>query len=172
MGSTLIVDEIQGATTAANVQFPAGVVIQAVDTSNATQTTVQNTTFTDTGLTLSITPKFATSKILVTCTQEVQAWNTGAYATARWRIMRKVASGSFSAIYQDSSSANGNIFYYDYGGSGINCYTPVSYTMIDTPATTSAVTYKTQGCQGSNGGNRAVFNNASPARIVLMEIAG
>ena len=72
MGSTLIVDEIQGATTAANVQFPAGVVIQAVDTSNATQTTVQNTTFTDTGLILAITPKFATSKILVTCTQDVQ----------------------------------------------------------------------------------------------------
>ena len=172
MGSTLIVDEIQGATTAGNVQFPAGVIIQAVDTSNATTTTVQNTTFTDTGLTLSITPKFATSKILVTCTQEIQAWNTAAYATARWRIMRNIGGGAFTAIYQDSSPANGNIFYYDYGGSGINCYTPVSYTMIDTPATTSACVYKTQGCQGSNGGNRATFNNASPARIVLMEIAG
>ena len=172
MGSTLIVDEIQGATTAANVQFPAGVVIQAVDTSNATQTTVQNTTFTDTGLILAITPKFATSKILVTCTQDVQAWNTSAYATARWRIMRNVGGGSFSAIYQDSSPSNGNIFFYDYGGSGINCYVPVSYTMIDTPNTTSTCLYKTQGCQGSNGGNRAVFNNASPSRIVLMEIAG
>ena len=172
MGSTLIVDEIQGATTAANVTFPAGVVIQAVDTSNNTETTVQNTTFADTGLTLSITPKFATSKILVTCTQQVQAWNTGAYATARWRIMRNVGGGSFSAIYQDASTANGNIFYYDYGGSGINCYTPVSYTMIDTPSTTSACIYKTQGCQGGNGGNRAVFNGAAPARIVLMEIAG
>tara|TARA_Y100001958_G_scaffold134356_1_gene104934 strand:- start:860 stop:1378 length:519 start_codon:yes stop_codon:yes gene_type:complete len=172
MGSTLIVDEIQGATTAANVQFPAGVVIQSVDASHTGTTTVQNTTFTDTGLTLSITPKFATSKILVTCTQNIQAWNTGAYATARWRIMRNIGGGAFTAIYQDSSSTNGNIFYYDYGGSGINCYTPVSYTMIDTPTTTSACIYKTQGCQGSNGGNRATFDENAPGRIVLMEIAG
>ena len=172
MASTLTVDKIQGATTAANVTFPAGVVIQAVDTSNNTETSVQNTTFVDTGLTLSITPKFATSKILVTCTQQVQAWNTSAYATARWRIMRNIGGGAFAAIYQDSSASNGNIFYYDYGGSGINCYTPVSYTMIDTPSTTSACIYKTQGCQGSNGGNRATFNGSAPARIVLMEIAG
>ena len=172
MGSTLSVDTIQGATTAANVQFPAGVVIQAVDATSSTETTVQNTTFTDTGLTLTITPKFATSKILVTCTQSVQAWNSSSYATARWRIMRNVGGGSFTAIYQDFSSQNGNVFYYDYGGSGINCYTPVSYTMIDTPNTTSACIYKTQGCQGSNGGNRAVFGQAAPGRIVLMEIAG
>ena len=172
MGSTLTVDNIVGATTAANVKLPAGAVLQTIDTSNNTETTVQNTTFTDTGLTLSITPKFATSKILVTCTQQVQAWNTGSYATARWRIVRNVGGGSFSAIYQDSSASNGNIFYYDYGGSGINCYTPVSYTMIDTPNTTSACIYKTQGCQGSNGGNRATFNGSAPARIVLMEIAG
>ena len=30
MGSTLIVDEIQGATTTANVKFPAGSVVQTV----------------------------------------------------------------------------------------------------------------------------------------------
>jgi hypothetical protein len=172
MGSTLTVDNIVGATTAANVKLPAGAVLQTIDTSNATETTVQNTTFADTGLTLSITPKFATSKILVTCTQSVQVWNTGAYATGRWRIMRNVGGGSFSAIYQDSSSSNGNFFAYDYGGSGINIYFPVSYTMIDTPNTTSACIYKTQGCQGSNGGDRAVFNQAAPSRIVLMEIAG
>ncbi len=170
--STLSVDTITGQTTAANVKFPAGVVIQAVDTSNNGEVTVQNNTFVDTGLTLSITPKFATSKILVTCTQQVQAWNTSSYATARWRIMRNVGGGAFTAIYQDTSAANGNIFFYDYGGSGINCYTPVSYTMIDTPSTTSACIYKTQGCQGSNGGNRAIFNGSAPARIVLMEIAG
>jgi len=163
---------VAAGTLGSSVVFPAGVVIQAVDTSNNTETTVQNTTFVDTGLTLSITPKFATSKILVTCTQQVQAWNTSAYATARWRIMRNVGGGAFAAIYQDNSSANGNIFYYDYGGSGINCYTPVSYTMIDTPNTTSACIYKTQGCQGGNGGNRAIFNGSAPARIVLQEIAG
>ena len=170
MASTLTVDNIVGATSASAIKIP-GHVIQAVDASHTGGTTVQNTTFTDTGLSCTITPKFSTSKILVTCTQQVQAWNTGSYATARWRIVRNIAGGSFSAIYQDSNASNGNIFYYDYGGSGINCYTPISYTMIDSPSTTSACTYKTQGCQGSNGGNRAVFNGDAPGRIVLMEIA-
>ena len=140
--------------------------------SESTTLSTSSTSFIDTGTSATITPKFATSKILVTCTQSIQAWNTGAYATARWRIMRNVGGGSFTAIYQDFSSQNGNVFYYDYGSSGINCYTPVSYTMIDTPNTTNACIYKTQGCQGSNGGNRAVFGQAAPSRIVLMEIAG
>ena len=156
----------------ADSNMSAGSIIQAVDTSDATQTTVQNTTFTDTGLTLSITPQSTSSKILVTCSQDVQVWNTSNYATGRWRIMRNIGGGSFSAIYQDSSAGNGNFFAYDYGGSGINIYMPISMTLIDQPSTTSACIYKTQVCQGTNGGNRVVANNASPARIVLMEIAG
>ena len=169
--STMYVNKVQELNVGSGVQIP-GHVIQVVDNSSAAGgVNVQNTTFTDTGLSLSITPKFATSKILVTCTQEVQAWNTSSYATARWRIVRNIGGGAFTAIYQDASSANGNIFYYDYGGSGINCYTPVSYTMLDTPNTTDICTYKTQGCQGSNGGNRAGFNLNSPGRIVLMEVA-
>ena len=178
MVSILKTDKIQ-ASHGSTIEIPSGQelhapghVIQVVDISSpAGGVFVQTTTFTDTGLSLSITPKFATSKILVTCTQEVQAWNTASYATARWRIVRNIAGGDFTAIYQDASSANGNIFYYDYGGSGINCYTPVSYTMLDTPNTTDVCTYKTQGCQGSNGGNRAGFNLNSPGRIVLQEIA-
>ena len=170
--STMYVNKVQELNPGSGVHIP-GHVIQVVDTSSAAGgVEVQNTTFTDTGLSLSITPKFATSKILVTCTQEIQAWNTASYATARWRIVRNIGGGAFTAIYQDASPANGNIFYYDYGGSGINCYTPVSYTMLDTPNTTDICTYKTQGCQGSNGGNRASFNINSPGRIVLMEIAG
>ena len=169
--STMYVNKVQELNVGSGVQIP-GHIIQVVDTSSAAGgVSVQNTTFTDTGLLLSITPKFTTSKILVTCTQEVQAWNTASYATARWRIVRNIAGGAFIAIYQDASPANGNIFYYDYGGSGINCYTPVSYTMLDTPNTTDICTYKTQGCQGSNGGNRASFNINSPGRIVLMEVA-
>ena len=170
--STMYVNKVQELNVGSGVHI-TGHVIQVVDTSSAPGgVDVQNTTFTDTGLSLSITPKFATSKILITCTQEVQAWNTSSYATARWRIVRNIGGGAFTAIYQDASPANGNIFYYDYGGSGINCYTPVSYTMLDTPNTTDICTYKTQGCQGSNGGNRASFNINSPGRIVLMEIAG
>tara|TARA_Y100001937_G_C6917412_1_gene240238 strand:+ start:18 stop:542 length:525 start_codon:yes stop_codon:yes gene_type:complete len=168
--STLKTNLIQPSTGTA-VQIPGHVIQVVQGTANSTPVTVQSTTFTDANCTATITPKFSTSKILITCTQDVQAWNTSSYATARWRIVRNVGGGSFTSIYEDTSSANGNVFFYDYGGSGINCYVPISYTMLDSPNTTSACIYKTQGCQGSNGGNRAVFNQASPSRIVLQEIA-
>ena len=61
--STLSVDTIQGQTTAANVQFPAGVVIQVVNTSSSTGITTTSTSDVDTGITLSITPKFSASKL-------------------------------------------------------------------------------------------------------------
>ena len=168
--STLKTNLIQP-STGTSVQIPGHVIQVVQGTANSTPVTVQSTTFTDANCTATITPKFSTSKILITCTQDVQAWNTSSYATARWRIVRNVGGGSFTSIYEDTSSANGNVFFYDYGGSGINCYVPISYTMLDSPNTTSACIYKTQGCQGSNGGNRAVFNKASPSRIVLQEIA-
>ena len=37
MGSTLIVDEIQGATTAANVKLPAGCILQTIQGSTILQ---------------------------------------------------------------------------------------------------------------------------------------
>tara|TARA_R100000654_G_scaffold74475_1_gene108953 strand:- start:105 stop:617 length:513 start_codon:yes stop_codon:yes gene_type:complete len=167
--STLFVDNLKpNLNTGINIP---GHIIQVVDSGPFTTTiTVQNTTFADTTLQATISPKFATSKILITATQDVQVWNTSNYATGRWRIMRNIDGGSFTAIYQDFSSSNGNVFAYDYGGSGINIYMPISYTMTDSPSTTSACTYKTQIAQGSNGGNRVVANNASPSRIILMEV--
>ena len=131
--STMYVNKVQELNVGSGVHIP-GHVIQVVDTSSAPGgVDVQNTTFTDTGLSLSITPKFATSKILITCTQEVQAWNTSSYATARWRIVRNIGGGAFTAIYQDASPANGNIFYYDYGNimfaldQSFNDYLDLSY---------------------------------------------
>ena len=85
MTSTLSVSKIQGLATAASPTtveiasghkitgnithgtgsvFPAGMVIQTVDGVDATQTTTTSTTFTASNLTVTITPKFASSKIL------------------------------------------------------------------------------------------------------------
>ena len=63
MGSTLTVDNIVGATTAANVKLPAGSVIQVVNTSSSTGISTTSTSDVDTGITLNITPKFSTSKL-------------------------------------------------------------------------------------------------------------
>ena len=172
--STLSVDTIQGKTTAGTVAMPAGATIQVVDSgAKTTQVTVQSTTFTDTNMvSVAITPKFATSKIYVVVTQNIQIWNTAAYSTGRWRILRNINGGSYNAIMEDTSSANGNIFAYDYGGSGINVYSPMTYQLLDTPNTTNEVIYKTQIAQGSNGGDRIVSDGENPGRMTLFEISG
>ena len=61
MGSTLTVDNIVGATTAANVKFPSGTPVQVVTGGHATYVRTTATSQTDTGLTASITPKFSDS---------------------------------------------------------------------------------------------------------------
>ena len=172
--STLSVDTIQGKTTAGTVAMPAGATIQVVDSgAKTTSVTVQSTTFTDTNMvSVSITPKFATSKIYVVVTQNIQVWNNANYATGRWRILRNINGGSYNAIMEDSSSQNGNIFAYDYGGSGINVYSPMTYQLLDTPNTTNEVIYKTQIAQGGNGGNRIVSDGENPGRMTLLEISG
>ena len=172
--STLSVDTIQVKTTAGTVAMPAGATIQVVDSgAKTTSVTVQSTTFTDTNMvSVAITPKFATSKIYVVVTQNIQIWNNANYSTGRWRILRNINGGSYNAIMEDSSSANGNIFAYDYGGSGINVYSPMTYQLLDTPNTTNEVIYKTQIAQGGNGGNRIVSDGENPGRMTLLEISG
>ena len=61
--STLSVDTIQGKTTAGTVQMPSGSVIQVVNTNSTLQRSTTSSSDTDTGITLDITPKFATSKL-------------------------------------------------------------------------------------------------------------
>ena len=67
MASTLTVDNIVGATTAANVKLPAGTVLQTVIASSTTQA---STAVTDLAtpvdyLSATITPKYSSSKILI-----------------------------------------------------------------------------------------------------------
>ena len=68
--STLSVDTITGQTTTANVKFPAGSVLQVVNsTKSGAVTNTSQSSYVDTGLTATITPKYSSSKIFVTFSQ-------------------------------------------------------------------------------------------------------
>ena len=66
--STLSVDTITGQTTTANVKLPADYILQVKHgILTAASFTTQSDSFTDiTGLSVTITPKYATSKVLIT----------------------------------------------------------------------------------------------------------
>tara|TARA_B100000963_G_scaffold133728_1_gene116366 strand:- start:494 stop:997 length:504 start_codon:yes stop_codon:yes gene_type:complete len=131
MGSTLIVDKIQGATTAGTVEMPAGSVIQTLGNSHtiSSNITTSGTSFTTTGLTSPvITPKFASSKILVTCDVGM-VYGEAAADGSMTSIFRSVQSGSYAAI---------NVLTYDHfhESSGTANISPHMHHLLDTPTYT------------------------------------
>ena len=154
--------------TLPKARLPAGSVLQVVQNTTSTiASTSSSASYVDTTLTASITPTSATSQILVLIMQNIQVTNQGSpYATGMWQLLRGA-----SAIYTPYSTDNGNVFAYDYGGSGINVYRPTPITWLDSPNTTSSTTYKTQVKLGTNGGASIAANAGAVASITLLEIA-
>jgi hypothetical protein len=149
--STLSVDTIQGQTTAANVKLPAGYVIQTVNTSFSTEVTESGSSFVDTGLSLAITPKYSTSKVLVLVHQMAKALD----GAGRMNVLR----GSTSLEEQYFGESEGG-----------DWYGPINVILLDSPATTSATTYKTQ-MRTNGAGTVGVNSPVVGCTITLMEIA-
>jgi predicted aconitase with swiveling domain len=163
---------------------PSGSVIQVVQVvkSDTFSTTVQDTTFVDiTGLSASITPTSVTSTILVMA-------NIGKCSCATsGRIVnfRLDRNGTLIALGDTASnrvriSFSGYAGGYDSAGRGGQS---ASLSFIDSPASTSSLTYKIQ-MSGHNGeatvinmsGENLDTNDAPHSRsvssLILMEIAG
>jgi hypothetical protein len=137
-----------------------GSVLQVVSNTYATIVSSTNTTFVDTGLTATITPTSATSKILVLVSQNgiQKGTNTGAYM--RVAVLRNatiIGTPAVTAGYTGSSATN-------YIGS-------VSGAYLDSPATTSAIVYKTQFKSEGNAATVSVQGDSEQSSITLMEIA-
>jgi hypothetical protein len=141
--------------------LPAGSVLQVVSASYSTPTSTSSSTLTDTGVTATITPKFSTSKILIMVTQNgIAKAPTAVSNCTNVSIIRNSTNIiNFSVFTGYTNSATDNIT-----GSS-------SMTYLDSPATTSATTYKTQFASAFAGGAVYVQNNNAVSGITLMEIA-
>jgi hypothetical protein len=139
----------------------SGKVLQVVNAIYTTGTASTTSTFADTGLTASITPTSATSKVLVFITMPV--YKDTSDTTGQFKVLRgstEIATLS-NAGYTASGGAN------DVGAVAIN--------YLDSPATTSATTYKVQFASSANSSRIRIndvrigsVNNSSS--ITLMEI--
>jgi hypothetical protein len=141
-----------------------GKVLQVVTASTTTSTTVASTSYTDTTLTATITPTSATSTILVMVSQYAQQSRSAGSSFANIRILR------------DATSIYGDVFYSSYlnqtGPTTVNLALYTNYIYRDSPATTSATTYKTQGkvSTTSDSGQVAFQGDSVPSTITLLEI--
>jgi len=169
--STLSVDIIQGKTTAGTVAMPSGHVIQTLEGFDYTHAQSTSTTFADTGLSLAITPKFNTSKILIMVKHHFYAYNhASAYGGLK---LQKTIGGTTSDVAMLDT-----LLCYAYQTSfTLNATQNAVGFVLDSPATTSQVTYKTQ-FNNTNGTGEINVNSDhtgasenSRASMILQEIA-
>ena len=135
-----------------------GKVLQVVNAVQATEVSSNSATYADTGLTLAITPSATSSKILVICSNDCKKAGADTWTNIR--------------CYRDSTEIGGTIIGRkindtDDSGTSQSVY---SFTILDSPSSTSAVTYKTQFNTNSGGGTIRINSGSGSSTICLMEI--
>ena len=139
-----------------------GKVLQVVNATYSTLSSSSSSAFADTGLTASITPTSASSKILVLVNHVGCGKQTNNTALVIKLLRSSTDLVEFEKIggYTNTTTAN-------YFGSCSTCY-------LDSPATTSATAYKTQFASQANNAivylQSALSGGASVSTITLMEI--
>lgn len=140
----------------AKASMPAGTVLQVINFATSTYNNTSGTTFIDTNITATITPTLNTSKILVLVSHNASRKTNN--TSLSFQLLRgSSVILTFEVIGGYTNNTNTNSF------SSSCCY-------LDSPATTSATTYKTQFC--SNVATNLVEVQAgASSTITLMEIA-
>jgi hypothetical protein len=166
------------AGTLAKARLPAGTVLQVVQTVKTDTFTTTSTTYTDvTGISVSITPTSATSKILVFANL-----NASVTATDNYFAFQLVRGSTAISIGDTAGSRTvGSVGSALIAGTGsANYILPMAINFLDSPATTSATTYKIQGLvqsgqtlvlNRSGTDSNAVFGIRTASTITVMEIA-
>ena len=136
-----------------------GKVLQVVNATTSTQATNTSTTYADTGLSASITPSASTSKVLV-----LVSHNGCIKQDANIGFMMKLLRGATLISQMTSLAGYTNSTLQLYFNSVTACY-------LDSPATTSSTTYKTQfAASGAGGTVKVQDGNNHMSMITLLEI--
>jgi hypothetical protein len=163
IGSTGQVLTVAGGVPTWAAPAGGGKVLQVVQGTLTSDASTTSLSFVDTGITVNITPSSATSKVYVA----VNFWgyvtksgsvtlNVGEYNLVRGATqLQKIKSGA------TAFASTSNPFH----------YYAMAFSYLDSPATTSATTYKVQFQADSSGQTSGILASATQiASIVVMEI--
>ena len=118
--------------TLPSAQLPSGTVLQVISDVQSGEQSTSSSSFVDTALSVTITPRSTTSKFFVLYTGS--AGNDG-------------AQESFLTLVRNSTNignGNGGLMRIWFQGSGSYHFSGMSMSILDSPSTTSAITYKVQ----------------------------
>lgn len=158
---SLILDGTAGVTfNNSTVQASAGVVLQVVNATFSSSFSTASSTYVSTGFGASITPKFATSKILILARVPV-GFPAGVNN-----------AGIGVALYRNTTALYTPLAYEEFiVGTPVTPRWVTSINWLDSPATTSSTSYNLYVASYLGGGTASV-NETGPTSITLMEIAG
>jgi hypothetical protein len=164
IGSTGNVLTVAGGVPTWAAPAGGGKLLQVVSAVTTTPTSIATTTLTDTTITATITPTLSTSKILIIAS--VNQWlDRGAgIQLANGRLLRGATTiADYKSGYFGGVSTT---------GSGVSLGDLHGITYLDSPATTSATTYKIQAAPvyTANGGTANFQLDNVPSTITLLEI--
>ncbi len=143
--------------------FSPGKIGQVVQATSTTQTYIASTTLTDTTLTASITPTATNSKVLVMISQISATDRDSSTAWIKYKLVRDSTDiHEWSKIWWIEAGSVGAV---KNGG-----LTSLAY--LDSPSTTSSVTYKTQGAisSTSDNGTARFQQDSKESYIQLLEV--
>lgn len=135
-------------------------ILQVVQGTTTTATSSSTSTYVDTTLTASITPQATSSKVLVIVAHNgCHKSNANAFTAMNMQLLRG------ATVLQIIGAGLG------YTGNAEESSFCAGTTYLDSPATTSATTYKTQFSSPFNQATATVQRSAVPSNIILMEIS-
>lgn len=168
IGSTGNVLTVAGGIPTWAAPAGGGKVLQVVQGTTTTATTITSTTFTDTTLSATITPSSASSKVLVMVAQFATTYATTRQSQMGMDLLRNGTSlGDFGNNGYETMGGR-------FDGSTLSIVRNiVNFQYLDSPATTSATTYKTQGKVDTTANSATVYfqeDNSTRSVMILMEI--
>ena len=168
IGSSAQVLTVAGGIPSLATPAGGGKVLQVVQGTTSTSTAIASTSLTDSGITATITPSSASSKVLVFVNAVV---NTLKNANTGPQMEAVLKRGSTTILdYQGADKQMVTLVLS--ATTNIDITVPINMAILDTPATTSATIYKVQGSMASTGSSASVrFQpEGTPSTIILMEI--
>jgi hypothetical protein len=142
-----------------------GKVLQVVQGTTTTPTTINSTSMTDISLTATITPSSATSTILAMVSVTYYMDRNSNQKGCATRLVRGATT-----VFDDGTSNKGSGYIFVTGASDVALGNRIAFNYLDSPATTSATTYKVQAATDNAGGTFLLQQLNATSSIILIEI--
>jgi hypothetical protein len=145
---------LTGTQTIPKSTLPTGSVLQVVNATNSTQITTTSSSYVTSNVSASITPSFATSKILA-------LWNGN--------IRPSGSANTFITWYRGGVLVSGRGLIQKGGTSGGDMNQSMQY--LDSPATTSSITYTVYFMSEGGSATSTINPDSTTSVVTLMEIS-